>query len=214
MKIVLTAVGLNQMLRVIASGMRYPVISSLVVLVILTILEAGKLLAEFLTEHRRLKVKMPELVDALKKQEISTAQCIEESGVLRRQKKALIELTLHPELTAVMKQSLAVRLLEEEQQRLGNIVKLTDMIAKLGPIFGLLGTLIPLGPGIIALSQGDTMTLAESLLTAFDTTVVGLAAAAVAMVISAIRKGWYRNYISIQETLTDCVLEVEKRDEE
>lgn len=214
MKIVLTAVGLNQMLRVIASGMRYPVISSLVVLVILTILEAGKLLAEFLTEHRRLKVKMPELVDALKKQEISTAQCIEESGVLRRQKKALIELTLHPELTAIMKQSLAARLLEEEQQRLGNIVKLTDMIAKLGPIFGLLGTLIPLGPGIIALSQGDTMTLAESLLTAFDTTVVGLAAAAVAMVISAIRKGWYRNYISIQETLTDCVLEVEKRDEE
>lgn len=97
---------------------------------------------------------------------------------------------------------------------MGNIVKWTDMIAKLGPIFGLLGTLIPLGPGIIALSQGDTTTLAESLLTAFDTTVVGLAVAAAAMVMSAIRKGWYRNYISIQETLTDCILEVEKEDEE
>lgn len=214
MEVVFAAVGMNQILRAIASGLRYPVIVSLVVLGILTVLEAGKILAEFLTEHRRLKVKMPELVDALKKKEIPTAQCIEESGVLRRQKQALIELTLHPELTPVMRESLGARLLEEEQQRMGNIVKWTDMIAKLGPIFGLLGTLIPLGPGIIALSQGDTTTLAESLLTAFDTTVVGLAVAAAAMVMSAIRKGWYRNYISIQETLTDCILEVEKEDEE
>ncbi len=72
---------------------------------------------------------MPELVDALKKKEIPTAQCIEESGVLRRQKQALIELTLHPELTPVMRESLGARLLEEEQQRMGNIVKWTDMIA-------------------------------------------------------------------------------------
>ena len=35
------------------------------------------------------------------------------------------------------------------------------MIAKLGPMFGLLGPLIPLGPGIVALGQGDTVTLSE-----------------------------------------------------
>lgn len=214
MRDVVAAEGLNHILRSIASGMRYPVIVLLVILVMLAVLETGMILAEFLTEHRRLKVRMPELVDALKKQEYSTAECIENSGLLRRQKKALIELTLHPKLTAVMRESLAARLLEEEQQRLGNIVKRTDMTAKLGPIFGLLGTLIPLGPGIIALSQGDTMTLAQSLLTAFDTTIAGLAAAAVSMVISSVRKGWYQNYISIQETLTECILEVEKGDKE
>ena len=88
-------------------------------------------------------------------------------------------------------------------------MKLSDLLAKLGPIFGLLGTLIPLGPGIIALGQGDTYTLSQSLLTAFDTTVAGLISAAVAMVISSVRKGWYANYMSILETLADCVLEVE-----
>ena len=62
------------------------------------------------------------------------------------------------------------------------------MIAKLGPMFGLLGTLIPLGPGIVALGQGDTATLAGSLGVAFDTTIVGVISAAVACVISNVRR--------------------------
>ena len=45
---------------------------------------------------------------------------------------------------------------------------------QLGPILGLLGTLIPLGPGLAALGSGDIVTLAEALTVAFDTTVTGL----------------------------------------
>lgn len=41
---------------------------------------------------------------------------------------------------------------------------------QLGPILGLLGTLIPLGPGLAALGSGDIVTLAEALTVAFDTT--------------------------------------------
>ena len=113
-----------------------------------------------------------------------------------------------------MREALAVRLLEEEQARFDRRVMITDLISKLGPMFGLLGTLIPLGPGIIALGQGDTYTLSTSLLTAFDTTIVGLISAAVAMLISTVRKGWYGNYMSILEALTECVLEVEKKNAE
>ena len=86
------------------------------------------------------------------------------------------------------------------------------MIAKLGPMFGLLGTLIPLGPGIIALGQGDTVTLSKSLLTAFDTTVAGLICAAVALVISVIRKRWYSEYMADTETVIECILEEEAGD--
>ena len=83
--------------------------------------------------------------------------------------------------------------------------------AKIGPMLGLLGTLIPLGPGIIALGQGDTITLSSSLLTAFDTTIMGLIAAAIAIVISTIRTRWYTDYMSILETLMECILEAEKK---
>jgi biopolymer transport protein ExbB/TolQ len=74
-------------------------------------------------------------------------------------------------------------------------------------MFGLLGTLIPLGPGIIALGQGDTFTLSSSLLTAFDTTIAGLLAAAVATVVSALRKSWYKEYMSVLEVLSQCILD-------
>jgi biopolymer transport protein ExbB/TolQ len=73
---------------------------------------------------------------------------------------------------------------------------------------GLLGTLIPLGPGIIALGQGDTYTLSASLLTAFDTTIAGLAAAGVCLVVHSVRSRWYAAYMSDLETLADCVTEL------
>ena len=99
---------------------------------------------------------------------------IEQSGLLRRQKDALLELTRHPDFTPATREALALRLLEQEQDRYDKIVKLSEVLARLAPMFGLLGTLIPLGPGIIALGQGDTYTLSTSLLTAFDTTIAGL----------------------------------------
>ena len=49
-----------------------------------------------------------------------------------------------------------------------------DLMARIGPSLGLIGTLIPLGPGIAALGQGDFQTLAVAITTAFDTTVLGL----------------------------------------
>lgn len=87
------------------------------------------------------------------------------------------------------------------------MIKFTDLASKLGPMLGLLGTLIPLGPGIIALGQGDTYTLSVSLMTAFDTTVAGLCIAAVCMIVSTIRRRWYAAYMADLETLTSCVCE-------
>jgi biopolymer transport protein ExbB/TolQ len=107
-----------------------------------------------------------------------------------------------------MREALAVRLVQAERARYENITRVSDLLAKLGPMFGLLGTLIPLGPGIIALGRGDTYTLSLSLLTAFDTTIAGLIAAA-AFVISAVRKKWYSGYMQSLEMVMTCVLEVE-----
>jgi biopolymer transport protein ExbB/TolQ len=45
---------------------------------------------------------------------------------------------------------------------------------RLGPLLGLVGTLIPLGPGLMALNEGDLGQLSSQLVVAFSTTVVGL----------------------------------------
>jgi biopolymer transport protein ExbB/TolQ len=58
-------------------------------------------------------------------------------------------------------------------------------------MLGLMATLISLGPGLTALSNGSLGQLAEAMLTAFDTTVLGLAAGVVGFIIGRLRRRWY-----------------------
>ena len=207
---------ISDILRAVAGSMEMPVVVILILLMAAAVFMLGWLIAEALGERRKLTKALPELLDKLRAcagaEEM--AAVIQGAGLLRRQKEALIELTKHPDFTPVMREALAAQLLEAEDAHFSRIVQLTELIARLGPIFGLLGTLIPLGPGIIALGQGDTFTLSESLLTAFDTTVAGLLAAALASVISAVRRRWYRRYGSDLETIAECLLEVLKLEKE
>lgn len=207
---------LNAAMRVVASAMQTPVILILMLLLAFTVFLIGWVIVEFFTERRLLKAKLPALVDALNetKNREETKECVAKSGLLKRQRAALTELLSHPELTPLMRESLAVRIVTEEQSHYDVRLKMSDLVARIAPLLGLLGTLIPLGPGIIALGQGDTMTLSSSLMTAFDTTILGLISAAAAMVISTIRKNWYNNYMSVLETAAECILEVEKRNDE
>ena len=203
---------MNRIIHTISSVMEKPVIALLILFIVVTAVMVGFLLAEFFTEHRHLKITLPALLDQLKNEEEDRETVIQNAALFPRQKEKLLEILRHPDYSDFMRESLAVRLLREEQEYYDRRILLSDMIAKIAPILGLLGTLIPLGPGIIALGQGDTATLSTSLLTAFDTTVVGLICAGVAMIISAIRKLWYGNYVSILETLMESILELEKND--
>ncbi|MEN6293644.1 MAG: MotA/TolQ/ExbB proton channel family protein, partial [Methanobacterium sp.] len=73
---------------------------------------------------------------------------------------------------------------------------------------GLMGTLIPLGPGLSALGTGDINSLAQALILAFNTTIAGLAAGSVGFIISRYRKKWYADDLSILDAIVDSTLEV------
>ncbi len=62
--------------------------------------------------------------------------------------------------------------------------------ARLGPMLGLMGTLIPLGPALIGLSGGDLETLGTRLVLAFGTTVLGLAAGALLQILVVVHRNW------------------------
>jgi biopolymer transport protein ExbB/TolQ len=203
----LTTTNLTRALRAIASSLLVPDLIVLLVLIAITVVMAGTLVAELFTERRHMRAKLPELLNQLEKPDGSLEEIIEKSGLLKRQKKILLTVCAQKELTALKRESLAGELISDEQARYGLRVKITDLVMKLGPMFGLLGTLIPLGPGIIALGRGDTYTLSTSLLTAFDTTIAGLIAAAVATLISMIRKRWYARYMRQLDAVMECLLE-------
>lgn len=70
-------------------------------------------------------------------------------------------------------------------------IERADVLARVAPMLGLMGTLIPLGPGIAALSRGEFEVLARAVSVAFDTTVIGLAVGIVGFVIGRLRRRWY-----------------------
>lgn len=199
----------HDILRAIASAMEVPVVIGLILFIAFTLFSIGWWAVEYFRERRHMQVSLPALLDQLRAAEGCVAETIEKSGLLRRQKDALLELTKHPNFDAAMRESLGANLLEREQSHYDGILKCTDLVSKLAPMLGLMGTLIPLGPGIMALGQGDTYTLSVSLLTAFDATIAGLIAAAFCLVISTVRRRWYSGYMADLETLMDCVLERE-----
>lgn len=205
---------LGKVLHSMTSVLQIPVVIILILFIAAILVAIGWIVSEYMNEHKHMQVQLPKLLDEIRAGEQPIEEIIETSGLLKTQKEALVEITKHSDFNNLMLESLAANLLEREQERYDAKLKPTDLLSKLGPMFGLLGTLIPLGPGIIALGQGDTMTLSQSLMTAFDTTIAGLIVAAIAIVISTIRRGWYNNYMSVLETVMDCVVEMEKNSDD
>lgn len=78
----------------------------------------------------------------------------------------------------------------------------TFLAARIAPMLGLMGTLIPLGPALTGLATGDIETLAANLVVAFSTTVVGLAVAVIMTWVSTVRQRWYDNDLAAE--IRDC----------
>jgi len=78
-------------------------------------------------------------------------------------------------------------------------IERADLIARVGPMLGLMGTLIPLGPGLAALGRGELQTLAQAVTVAFDTTVMGLLVGIIGFVLGRVRRRWYDSLLDALE---------------
>jgi len=87
----------------------------------------------------------------------------------------------------LVKQGNRARLMNSGKKR----IERADFITRLAPMLGLMGTLIPLGPGLAALGDGELKILTTAITVAFDTTVIGLLAGIVGFVLGRMRRRWY-----------------------
>ncbi|MFQ3574910.1 MAG: MotA/TolQ/ExbB proton channel family protein [Cytophagales bacterium] len=78
------------------------------------------------------------------------------------------------------------------------------MLAKIGPMLGLMLTLIPMGPALVGLANGDIASMAKHLQLAFSTTVIGVFVGGLGYAIQLVSFTWFKeefNFLQFQAQL-------------
>ena len=64
------------------------------------------------------------------------------------------------------------------------------MVSRVAPMLGLIATMIPMGPALRSLSDGDVQGISENLIVAFAAVIFGLVVASITFFIASTKKRW------------------------
>lgn len=79
----------------------------------------------------------------------------------------------------------------------------SKFLVKIGPLTGLMLTLIPLGPALVGLANGDISSMAYNLHLAFTTTVVGIFVGAVGLITYEVKGNWFQEELATLQYALD-----------
>lgn len=102
------------------------------------------------------------------------------------------------------------RLLADFEIAADKDLAISKTLTKMGPMLGLMGTLIPMGPALVGLSTGDIASMAYNMQVAFATTVVGLFASAIGFITQQVKQRWYLQDMTQLEFLAELLNENRK----
>jgi biopolymer transport protein ExbB/TolQ len=199
--------GIAEALARIASSLRVPVLLLALLVLLLCAVEVGRFAIELFSRARAGRGSLRMLVRQV------LANPGQAAGLLARApssfaRDALLEIAranLAGEQAgveyALADYELAV------QRRLDH----TRILVRAGPALGLMGTLIPLAPGLAALGRGEVSTLATDLRTAFAATTIGLLVGTVAFALTLTRTRMYTEDLTALERATVAVVPAQSR---
>ena len=196
-------------LNMISQSLQIPVVILLIVFAFFAVVTLGSLVAEYTSRKKVSADTLEKMIYSISNASSSEElmEVIKNARLYENQKVVLVKILRAESLTDETRETLARKLIEFEEENRGKSIDRTDIVTRIGPTLGLMGTLIPMGPGLAALGAGDVNTLANSIIVAFDTTVVGIGAGAVGYFVSKIRRRWYEEDLSNLDALADALLD-------
>ena len=169
----------------ISSGLLVPVVLLLIFFFLRSLLLLGGFFSQYLT-MRKSGIMLQKEVKQLSSNNLSTLAERLPKGKL-------------PVVTCISKMlenrnspAKVTFLLDEYECMVERELETPKMFTKMGPMLGLMGTLIPMGPALVGLSSGDIASMAYNMQVAFATTVIGLFAGGIGFVVKAVKQRWYR----------------------
>ena len=192
---------ISDILYWISTGLLVPVIVLLIILFCRAILLAGSFYGQYLSIRK---------TETLLRNELSklTPDTVEElSSKLPENSRSLVITYMRQVLDTRDTPAQVQRLLANFEIAADKDLAISKTLTKLGPILGLMGTLIPMGPALAGLASGDIASMAYNMQITFATTVVGLVAGAVGFLTQQVKQRWYlqdmTNLEFISELLND-----------
>jgi biopolymer transport protein ExbB/TolQ len=190
--------GIGEALAEIASALRTPVLVLALLVLLIGAVETGRFITELWSRSRAGRGSLRVLVQQV------LADPAQASALARRAPSsfaadALVQIaaaTLAGD-GAGIEYALADYELAVERR-----LERTRILVRAGPALGLMGTLIPLAPGLAALGHGDVATLATDLRTAFAATTIGLLVGTVAFALTLTRTRLYTEDLTALERAT------------
>ena len=91
-------------------------------------------------------------------------------------------------------------------------VNLSRLLTKLGPVLGLIGTLISMSPALVGLSTGDISGMAYNMQVVFSSTVVGLVISAVGLFTQQLKTRWYAKDVNNLEFVSRIYTESHEKE--
>jgi biopolymer transport protein ExbB/TolQ len=203
--------GATQLFYQISNAFFWPVAVALVVLFAWSLVDLGVLAVQWMRKRGERRTDLPAVAMAL------TASL--RSGTLAGDPLAGVEVSpslrrfwgrVHSRLRDVAStEDLDVWLdeaLQQEEVDVASRLDRTRALVRLGPMLGLAGTIIPLGPALQALLTGDVAAMVGHLVVGFGAVVCGLVMSGIAYVITLIRERWTRVELKEMENLCELVV--------
>ena len=181
----------------ISTGMLVPVIILLIFFFLRALLLLGGFFGQYLVK-RKSGAEIREQMNTLTLDNIDTL-----GDRLPKNKQAVIVSYMKKLVDNRQSKAQVNRILDQYAQFVEKDLSLPSTLLKMGPMLGLMGTLIPMGPALVGLSTGDIASMAYNMQVAFATTVVGLFSAAIGFVTKQTKNRWYTEDMSNLEFMAD-----------
>lgn len=192
---------ISDILYWISTGLLVPVIVLLIVLFGRALLLVGSFYGQYLSIRK---------TEALLRNELNAltpATVTELAAKLPEKSSSLVISYIRQVLEAHDSPAQVQRLLANFEIAADKDLAISKTLTKLGPILGLMGTLIPMGPALAGLASGDIASMAYNMQIAFATTVVGLVAGAVGFLTQQVKQRWYLQDMTNLEFLSELLNE-------
>lgn len=180
----------------ISNGLLVPVIVGLLYFFVNSILLLGIFFNQYLTHSKQTKL-LKKTLDSLRADDMEKLKV--EAGKFPQSNFTGF---LHNIIEAPSK-AYSNRLLADYEVRADAELGKYKLLTKFGPILGLMGTLIPMGPALAGLATGDVASMAYNMQIAFATTVVGLFVGAIGYVLLQIKQRWFVAELADLEFIAD-----------